>query len=539
MKTKAILLKEGTIVDGTGAQSFEGDLLIKGNLIEKVSSKSIKTDALIINCKGKVISPGFIDLHSHNDWFMPSSEHFNYFSPFIEQGITTYVTGNCGIGAFGFKENSSHLHHFDDQLQTAQMKSFQWRTLDEYFKFLEKKGIHQNIATLTGSGSVRTSIKGHDASRFNENEEKDFLYLLEESIDHGARGVSFGIGYAPDIFMTLKELKTIGQLAKKKNRIITSHIKAFSSISGAYPANPFGMAHNLRAMEDMIKLSRLTGVSMHLSHLIFVGKQTWKTHEKALKLFNKAHAEGLDITFDTYGHHCGATIIVGMLPDWFMAHVPEAYDNKKLLYQARLLMKTAFILLGFNEDDIQLMAARDSSMSKYNGMFLGEIARERNEDFFKTFITLAKKSNGLARILVHKYSNKEIIEELMKHPQSHFMTDAWIEPEGLQNPAAFGTMPRLLQIARDSGVISLEETIYKMTGKNAHRIGITDRGVLAKGKAADIVVFDWNTIKDNTTEEETEAQPTGIEEVFINGKRLLKKGKAQKNVKAGMVLPYK
>jgi N-acyl-D-amino-acid deacylase len=534
---KPILLKEGTIVDGTGASAYNGDILIDKGLIKKISSKAIKADAQVINCKGKVISPGFIDLHSHNDWFMPSKENFKFSSPFIEQGITTSVAGNCGIGAFGFKENSPHMHYFDDQLNTAGIDSFQWRSTAEYFQYLEKKGIHQNIALLAGNGSIRTSIKGHDASQLDNDEKRDLLYLLEESIDHGARGVSFGMGYAPDIFMTRRELKAIGQLVMKKNRIITSHIKAFSSISGAYPVNPFGSAHNLKAMEDMIHLARLTGVTMHLSHLIFVGKQTWKTHEKALSLINKAVAEGLDITFDTYGHHCGATIIVGMLPDWFMAHVPDAYDNKKLLIQARLLMKTAFVLLGFNENDIQLMAARDSSMNKYNSMFLGDIARERKEDFFKTFITLAKKSNGLARILVHKYSNKEIILDLMKHKSSHFMTDAWIEPEGLQNPAAFGTMPRLLELARETGVLTIEETVHKMTGKNAQRVGITDRGVLAKGKAADIVVFDWNTIKDNTTIENTEAKPTGIEEVFINGRRLLKKGRAQGNVKAGKVLP--
>jgi len=535
MSTK-ILLKNGTIVDGTGALSYTGDILIEGDSIKEVSSNPIDINCETLDCSGKVISPGFIDMHSHNDWFMPSAENHNFFSPFLEQGITTFVGGNCGYGAAGFKKDTEHLDLLENNLFKAGHKGISWRSLEEYFQHIEKKAMPQNMAILAGHGTARTSVRGYDASPLKTNEEKEILYLLEESLDNGARGVSFGMGYAPDIFMTFEEQKKVAQLVKRKNGIITSHVKAFSSISGAYPLKPFGTAHNLLALKEMLDLARETGVSMHISHLIFVGQRTWKTLDKAMKMIDGAIAEGLDIHFDTYAHHCGATVITGILPDWFMAQVPEAYNNKKLLKKARNLMKLSFKLLGFNDSDMQVAAANYPEYDQYNGMFIRDIAEKRKEKYFETYINMAKGSDSTARLLMHKYSNRDVILELMKHINCHFMTDAWIEPEGLQNPGAYGSMPRFLQLARETNVISLEETIHKLTGKNAQQAKITDRGFLKKGMAADVVVFDWKEIADNTSIEKSDARPTGIDFVFINGHRVLNNGQALVDENHGKIL---
>ncbi len=531
-----ILLKDGSIVDGTGAAAFRGNILIEKDRISEISEKPITADAEEIDCQGKVITPGFIDMHSHQDWFMPSAEKFEFFAPFIEQGITTYVTGNCGFGAAGFRRETEYIELLEDNLFSAGHSGISWRSLDNYFQHIEEKGLHQNIVTLSGLGTTRASIRGYDASPMKVEEKKEILSLLEESMDQGSRGVSFGLGYAPDIFTTFEEQKEIAEMVERKNGFITSHVRAFSTISGAYPVKPFGKAHNLLALEEMINLARETGVRMHISHLIFVGKKTWKTLDKALSLIDKAIDEGLDIHFDTYAHHCGATVVTGILPEWFMAEVPHAYEDPKLLRKCRNLMKLSFALLGFNAEDMQIAAANHPDMEQYNGMFVADIARDRKQKDFNAYIDLASKSNSTARMLLHKYSNREIVLELMRHRASHFMTDAWIEPEGLQNPAAFGCFPRFLQLARESGVISLEETVYKMTGKNAKQAGIADRGFLKNNMAADITVFDWNQVADETTLENSSQRPTGIDLVLINGKKVLENGEARKDVLAGSVI---
>jgi len=537
MNNKPILLKNGLIIDGTGAPSYRGNVLVENGLIKEISREPIDAaGAETVECSDQAVSPGFIDMHSHNDWFMPSSEKFEYFSPFIEQGITTYVTGNCGFGASVFKPGSEHIELLEDNLFKAGHHGLTWRSMDEYFQHIEQKGLHQNIATLTGHGTTRASLRGYDAAPVKPEERKEILSLIEESMEQGSRGVSLGLGYAPDIFTTFEEQKEVAETVKKHNGFITSHVRAFSTISGAYPVKPFGQPHNLKALEEMITLARETGVRMHISHLIFVGKKTWKTLDKALSLIDKAIDEGLDIHFDTYAHHCGATVITGILPEWFMAEVPAAYENKKLLRQAKNLMNLSFALLGFNADDMQLTAANHPDMDQYNGMFVSNIAQDRKEKNFKTYIELAKKSDSTARMLLHKYSNREIILELMRHRASHFMTDAWIEPEGIQNPGAFGCFPRFLQLARESGVISLEETVHKLTGKNAAQAGINDRGILKKGLAADITIFDEKNITDNTTLENSSARPTGIDMVFLNGKKILEKGEAIPGVFAGSVI---
>jgi N-acyl-D-amino-acid deacylase len=533
---KTILLKNGLIVDGTGREAYTGNVLIRGGEISSVSKREIKTSGQTIDCTGRVISPGFIDFHSHNDWFLPNMKRTDYKTPFTAQGITTFVTGNCGFGAGGLKKNSEHMHHIEDNLFKAGIPELKWATMKEYFGHLNKLGLSHNVINLAGHGTTRTSIRGWEPSPMNKDEMKELLSLLEQSMDEGGHGVSLGLQYAPGQFATMDELKEVAKLVKKKNKILTVHKKAFSYISGDYPMKPFGKAHNLIALEEMIKLARETGVRLQISHLIFVGQKTWKTMDRALKLIDDARNEGVDIMFDTYGHHCGASIITVLLPEWFMAEMPEALDSKSMVRKVRMLANISFFLLGFGFDDIQIASAVSKEYKAFNGKFVSQIAREVGMSPFDTYVDLIRKSEGTARVLMHKYSNEDIICSLMKHPASLFMTDAWGEPDGLQNPGAYGSFPRFLQFAREKGVLTLEEAVRKMTGAGADRLRLKKRGYIKKGYGADITVFDWNSVADNTTIEKTDAAPTGIEHVFINGLQVMKNGKVDASKLAGDIL---
>ncbi|MCG8637794.1 MAG: amidohydrolase family protein [Desulfobacterales bacterium] len=537
MTDERLLLKNGTIVDGTGAKAYTGDLLIRAGKIEAVSEGAISADSSVMDCSGKIVSPGFIDMHSHNDWFLPNADRPGFTTPFTEQGITTFVGGNCGFAAAGILPDSPYKTFIEDNnLFQSGTPELEWASLAEYTGLLENRGITHNLATLAGHGTARASIRGWDPSPLSGDEMNQLLGLLEQAMDEGARGVSFGFQYAPGIFSRAEEIKKIAGLVRSKDKLLTVHLKAYSAVSATYPVIPFGKAHNLIALEEAINLAKETGVRLQLSHQIFVGSRTWKTFDRAMALIDRAAAEGVDLMTDTYAYHCGASIITVLLPEWFMAKAPQSYTDKTMNFRVRLLAALSFRLLGFGFEDIQIASANHPALNRFNGMFLSDIARERGVSPFQNYMDFVRESNGTARVLMHRYTSPEIVDALMTHPLSMYMTDAWAEPEGLQNPAVYGCFPRFLQMAREKRHITLEAAVHKMTGASAARFGLKDRGTLEKGKAADITVFDRDTIRDNTTLEQTDRQPSGIDSVFINGIRVVENGKADPALRPGRVL---
>lgn len=529
-----VLFKNGLIVDGSGKKGFVGDLMINGTAIEMVTPKEIKFTGKTIDCTGKVISPGFIDAHSHLDRILPARGHDNLKLPFTEQGITTLVAGNCGFGMAAFAENSPHKELMMKKI--GGLFDIPWRTYGEYFERMKRTPLTHNMATLAGHGTTRTSMRAYDPSPLNKDEMKLMLYLLEQAMDEGAIGVSFGLQYEPGIFATLDELKAVAEIVKKRDLIVTSHMKAYSKISGTYPLKPFGRAHNLLGIDDMLEITELTDVRMQLSHLIFVGAKTWDTCHEALSLIDKAVASGMDVKFDTYAYHCGYSVINVFYPEWFLAEVPGVYENTGAMLKLRAQMELMVALLGFGYEDIQILNAIDPELIQYNGMFLKDIAEARGMSQFENFIDITRRSNGMAMVLNHRYSSLENVKDLIKHPSSLFMTDALVFEKGAQNPAAFGCYPRFLQLARDFDLISLEECVNKMTYAVAERFRLPKRGLLEKGYYADITVFDWQNVMDNNTLEKTAMRPSGIDYVFMNGRQVLKDGKADPKVKPGMVI---
>lgn len=528
-----LLLKKGIIVDGTGKKSFVGDVLISGNTIEAVTTNDLKFPGRTIDCDGRVIAPGFIDAHSHNDWVMGRRDHFQFTAPFTAQGITTFVTGNCGFGVAGFEKNTRFRDLIGQGGRLFNNTSIPWTTMDEYLTAIRRQGLTHNMVNLTGHGTSRMSIRGFKPTPMNREEMKKLLSLLNDTMEQGSRGVSLGLQYEPGIFATDDELKQVAKLVKKHDKVLTVHLKAYSSLSPTYPLIPFGKAHNLLALKEMLNLARETGVRLEVSHLIFVGSDTWDTCGKALDMIDKAARDGVDVRFDTYAYHCGASIISVILPAWFLGRVPEVFNDKAALRRLRIEFMVIKKLLGFGYEDVQITNMGKPDLDKYNGMFLGEIARSRNMDQFDNYIDLVKRTEGKAGVLNHRYSDLENIKELMRHRAALFMTDAWVAPEGVQNPAAFGCFPRFLQYARDFRNISLEEAVWKMTGAAADRFRLKQRGFLREGYAADITIFDWKTVRDNNTDKNTNVTPSGIEAVFINGRQVADRGKVDGAILAG------
>ena len=513
-----VLLKNGWIVDGTGAPGFHGDVLIAGSRIADVAAEIPATGAETLDCSGNVVAPGFIDMHSHNDWFLTSADQEVFTKSFLAQGITTFVGGNCGFSAASLDPESPHHETAADNLFRSAGITPDWRGLPGYAaRLTEDGGTTHNIALLAGHGTARAGICGFQSSPLTADQRGRLLDALAQSMDDGAVGVSLGLQYEPGIFANREELLSVARLVKQKDKILTVHARALSALSGTYPLKPFGRAHNLLAIEEMLDIARETGVRLQFSHLIFVGEKTWPTLGEALDLFDAAIADGVDVRFDTYAHHCGASLIHVVLPGWFLAKVPEAYSRPIDRLRLWAEMQAMSPLLGFGYADIMLTYADDDAFNPFNGQFVSDIAARRQASNFKTFMDVTIASHGLARVLMFRYSTPEIVGELMRHPASLFMTDAWIERRGIQNPAAFGAFPRFLQRVREEKTITLEAAVHKMTGAAAGRFGLAGRGVLKRGSAADVVVFNADTVADTTSAAATDSAPTGIVHVFING----------------------
>ncbi|MCP4134221.1 MAG: amidohydrolase family protein [bacterium] len=528
-----ILLKNGLILDGTGEKAYHGDLLINGNKIEEVTGKDIPFSGKTIDCAGKAISPGFIDAHSHMDWIFPNKNDALKI-PFTEQGMTTAITGHCGFGIAGFRKASKHIDLVEAGL--GNLCKVEWRTFKEYYAHIKKTGLSHNMAALAGYGTIRTSMRGYDPKPLNKDEQKEIHDLITQALEQGARGVSFGLQYEPGIFATLHEIKEVAKIVKKHNKILTVHMKAYSSLSGTYPLEFFGTPHNILAIQEMIQITRETGVRMQLSHLIFVGESSWDTYDEAIELIDAARAEGLDIKFDTYAYHCGQSIINVIMPEWFLAGMPGIFNDRSALNKLKMEFTVIETLLGFGYGDIQVTDALVPELKQYDGLFLSEIAKKRGLDEFINYIDFVKRTNGKAEVLNHKYSNLNLVKSMIMHPAALFMTDALPAAAGVQNPAVTGNFPRFLQLVRENKLIRLEEAIYKMTGATAERYQIKDRGFLKKGYAADITVFDYKNIKDNNTQLKTSRKPDGIEAVFINGNQMIDKDITSKRNDYGVIV---
>ena len=527
------LLRDGLVVDGTGAPGRRASVLLVDDRIEAIGALDVD-DAEVIDCSGKVIAPGFVDAHSHMD-FYAAAEDPRYFDSFTAQGVTTFIAGNCGFSPFGFARDTNYRHLLESSPFKSGRDARDWSTFEEYCALLEALGLTQNFLHFVGHGAARTSIAGFDARPLTTDEHDQMLTLLDDAMLQGAAGVSLGLQYKPGVFAENDELDEVARLVKSHDRLLTVHARAYSSFSGTYPMVPFGRPHNLKAIEDMLGVARRTGVRLQFSHMVFVGSQTWKTVDEALSLFDDAIAEGVDVMFDMFPYSCGATLLNTLLPKWFMAGMPHAIHRVIPRVRLRIQAGLGFRVVGFDYSDIQITNARSSEYDRYNGWFVPEIAKEVGKSNFEALLDILDKSHAHARVLFHGYYTEAIVDRLMQHPAAIFASDAWPEPGGYPNPALSGSFPRFLHNARERQTLSLEATVHKMTGAAAKRFHLEERGQVRVGGFADVVVFDWARAGDGRAGDER-GGPQGIEHVFINGVAALRQGEVLPQRGAGRVL---
>ena len=541
---RTTLLRNGKIIDGTGSAAAEGHLLIEDDKISAVLKKGAEAPDAdnVIDVAGCVISPGFIDMHSHSDWLMSDEGHPKLMKHFIEQGITTVVGGNCGFSPAPIhQETLEMLDHNLASMLADKPIDYTWESVGGFLDCVDETGPALNIAELVGHATVRIAASRTRRGEMPPEELNKCLDEVRRSFDEGACGLSFGLGYDPGMYSPIEELEAFSKVAAEAGKPITVHQKALSIISPTYPYT-YIRPHNLRALKEIIDVAKSTGVKLQVSHLIYVGRRSWNTAQPSLEMIDQARKGGVDIMFDALPYMCGNTTINAVMPYWFLAMGERGYKSALARARLRAELEIGFRLVGFMYKDFQVMDAGIEGEDDLAGLRIDEVARRWNTSPFNALLKLSELSEGKTQMLFHTYSGEpgreEALEATLSHELCLFETDALVKSKGYKNPAALGGFPRILgEFVRERKLFSIENAVNRMTGASAERFGMKDRGVLAKGKMADIVIFDQGAIADTPpVGNQPAGKPKGIKHVFINGVHTLKEGRIQQGTRPGRVI---
>lgn len=512
-----VLFKNAKIYDGTGADAFLGKLLIENDRIFALGESLGAADAdEVVDLQGKSLAPGFIDAHSHNDWFALKKDPLPYFEPLIRQGIATFVSGNCGISAVGFSKDTEHLEKIGGSLfgYRGDIKGV-YGSAGEFFEAVDG-AVPCNIAVLVGHCSARAGVCGYENRPLSQAEEEEMFSELEKSLREGAAGVSLGLMYEPGIYADIEELKKVAALCLKYDRPLAVHPRAESAVSMAYP-QILGRSHLLRALDELVEIAGDSPLKLQYSHAIFVGRRTLKDHGEFLKIVGELRENGVDFMFDIYNEIKGVSVITVILPAWYQAMSEEERRRPLSRLKLAVLVKATSLLLGFGFDDIEI-AYIGEGYEHYEGKTVHQLAKEYGKSDLEMYLQLCRESDFRGRVNMGPYTTQEIIHNFERNPLCLYMTDAWMEEHGVQNPAIYDCFPKFLRDSLLGLGDTMPATIRRMTGAAADRFALPERGYLKSGYYADLTVFDEEALR---SAEPDKACSFGIEKLYVNGRLIL------------------
>ncbi|MGM0452488.1 MAG: N-acyl-D-amino-acid deacylase family protein [Thermodesulfobacteriota bacterium] len=527
-----ILFKGGRIVDGSGKRAFNGHFLVEEDKITAVFNEhDVLPEAdSTVDASACIVSPGFIDMHSHSDWLIVQPWGNDLLKYSLEQGITTIVGGNCGFSPAPVTPKSAILLNASlAGLLAEEPLAYKWHSMGGFLECMEKTPPVLNVAEQVGHVALRLCEAGGHRGKMTDDQMTQCLERTKTALDDGACGLSFGLGYDPGMFCDTDEIEAFCRVAAETGKPVTVHMKALSKISPAYPVYDL-KPHNIRALKEMLAIAERTGVRLQLSHFIFVGRHSWHLADQALELVDRAAARGVDVMIDAFPYTCGNTTVNVVFPYWFLNSLPEGYASLWKRLRLKTELEIGFRLVGFIYKDFKVMDALVPDFDDINGLSITGVARKWGTSPFKALLRLARQSAGGALMLFSAYSGDEQNEapmlKVLSHDRCLFETDAILRRRGYPNPAGLGAFPKILgKYVRQQGILSLENAIMRMTSMSAERFGLKDRGRIAPGMAADLVVFDPETVSDNTEGPlNIPAKPDGIRYVFVNGRKMVHNG---------------
>jgi N-acyl-D-amino-acid deacylase len=469
-----LIIRGASIYDGSGAPPSSGDLAVRGDRIVEVG-ETTGAAAREIDARGLAVAPGFIDVHSHDDFAIFVTPEMDFKTM---QGVTTDVVGNCGLGAAPFGVSSRMFVSMG-----ADAKTPTWDGYPGYFDAVDRNPPSLNVAVLAGHGTLRFAAMGNEKREPTESEMAAMRACLVEALDAGAVGLSTGLIYEPGRYARTEEIVALAREMAGGRGLYASHMRN----EGA------GLLDSVR---ETIHIGEAAGVPVQISHHKASGADNWGMVSESLKLIEQATARGMDVTADQYPYIAGSTILAAVV------------QNGALGGEARGVMGRV--------PAEKILFASTPRHPQYEGMTLRQLC----DQWGMTELDAAQRildEEGANAVVVTEMMNEEDVRTVMRHHSTMIGSDG-IAAGSRPHPRLYGTFPRVLgHYARDGGLMPLHEAIHRMTGFPATKFRLEGRGFLRAGSFADIVVFDQASIIDTATYQEPRRYPEGINHVFVNG----------------------
>ena len=514
-----LIIRNGTIVDGTGKQAYVGDLAVDDDQITAVGDLGDARGALEVDAANLIVAPGFINMLS---WAGDRLIEDGRSQSDIRQGVTLEVFGEGTSGG-----------PLNDQMKRGEVASqgditfdIEWTTLGEYLQYLVKKGISTNVASFVGATTLRIHEVGYDDRPPTDEELDRMRALVRQAMEEGALGIGSSLIYAPAFYAQTDELIELSKVAAEYDGMYISHMRSEGNAL-------------LESIDELLTIAREAGIRSEIYHLKAAGEANWDKLDTAISKIESARTQGLEITADMYNYTAGSTGLDAAMPPWVQEGGYDAWAERRQDPAIRERMRYEIttptnewenLMLAAGSEGTLLVEFKNPALREYTGQTLADVAEQRGTSIPDTIMDLVIEDGSRVQV-VYFLMSEENIKQQLKLPWVSFSSDAGsMAPEGVflnnsTHPRAYGNFARLLgKYVRDEKVISLEEAIRKLTSFPASNLRIQGRGQLSPGYLADIVVFDPTAIQDHATYEEPHQYATGMHHVWVNGTRVLADG---------------
>ncbi|MFD6274036.1 amidohydrolase family protein [Streptomyces sp. NPDC060209] len=516
-----LLITGGSLLDGTGAAPRYADIGVRGGRIVHVGAPDPEARAAeVLDASGLTVTPGFIDLHSHADFSVLA---FPEAEACLRQGVTTVVTGNCGLSPFPLAPEQEPAVGGPGTLAGAQ-----WRDLDGFAEAVDTAAPALNVAPLVGHGALRAAVMGDARTAAGPAELDAMRALLSTAAAQGAFGMSTGLIYAPGSFAETDEIIALATEAARRGLLYATHMRDEGD-------------RVLEAVEEALLVARETGVRLQISHLKAMGPANHGKVDKALALIGSAVAEGVDVACDVYPYTASSTRLTSRLPDWAMDGGPagllerlaDPETRARILDDLRPAVGRTFLPEGVV---IAMLGA--GRYADRVGDSIADIARDEAVEPAAAVLNVLAAHQGEVMIVNHAMADADV-DTVLRYPGSAVASDGWVlhaPGEGHPHPRNFGTFARVIgHYVRGSGVLGLADAVRKMTSLPASRLPLPDRGTVAVGQVADLAVLDPGTVTDPATYAEPWQYAEGMRHVLVAGEIVLRDG-AMTGVRPGRLL---
>lgn len=518
-----IIIRNGTLIDGTGDRMFRSDIGVKDGMIASIGDLGHESARKIIDATDRYVAPGFVDVDNHSDtyWQIFSNPHLE---SLLYQGITTIVGGNCG-SSLAPLVNASMLQSIQKWADIRTI-NLNWLTMKEFLDEVGRHDLSVNFATLSGHGTLRRGLIGDESRALGSGETASLVSMLKRSLKEGSFGCSLGLEYSHARHASSGELDAVAGLMKHQEGVCAVHLRDESG-------------HIQEAIEEAIALSRRSGCGLHISHLKVAGEEHWPLMEKALYLIASAQSDGIDVTFDVYPYTVTGTVLYTLLPAWVTDGGKRSMLEK--LKDPETRNEIVVELREKNHDYSRIVVLTSPLSQVLAHQSIAALAKSQNTSPEEALIHVLIASGGRAVASMESLS-EENVEKAVQHPFSIISTNGsgysieYQETGERVHPRSFGTFPLVLdRYVKRKKILSWEEAIHKMSGKPAKKFGIKNRGILRKGNYADIVVFHPDRIGSEATLDHPFRYASGMDWVLVNGEASVADGVYTKKC-AGEVL---